>query len=367
MTAGIFAILLGLGGAYTVRQYLSQEEPVVAEEEEQKPQIRAVPLAAYDLPPGKPIADKDIIVVGMTAKQIGEKWGTTPYFTKKEDIIGRVLMGPLKAQELFQPTNFYPEGYGPGIAERLKPGLVAVTVPVDNLAMVAGFVRPGTYVDLIFRALQPQEVTMTLLDHIEVLAVGPSFLPDAKVSAADNDRQKEGMVTVAVTPYQAQVLKAAEGRGDISLTLRNPSDVGLTSGMMVGESERIRLAQLLGLPTGIQRKTMEVYQGGKLVTVEFDRQFTFDQTQYIQTPVAERSTPRDSQLGNFNRRAPQWNTSQYRTRSITQHPPINPDSDKPNPPAATNAATAGQVPETEGGTAPVSQKPGPGRFFGPPQ
>ncbi|MEX1096499.1 MAG: Flp pilus assembly protein CpaB [Planctomycetales bacterium] len=306
MTAGIFAILLGLGGAYTVRDYLSREEAEPAAND-----MVTVPLAAYDLPPGKRISERDILLVSMPQER-SRVYGEAVYLTDPSTIAGRIVMKEIKAGQPFRSPSFYPDGMGPGIAEQLEPGEVAVTIPVYGVGLVAGFVRPGAVVDVIYRSSGDYETTMRLLERAKVLAVGDSFLENARAAYASDGQYRNPaiMATLAVSPYQAQVLKAAENRGELTMTLHNPKNIAV-SGFM-GDSLanaadfRVHLDQLLGLPIGEKTKSIELYYGSRKSDLIYHRQPIYNPEGHIQTPVTA-APPRG--------RSPQPYYSSYRMQS----------------------------------------------------
>lgn len=323
MTAGIFAILMGLGGAYGVRQYLSQ----VDVPGEDAPRV-TIPLAAYDIPAGKRVVVKDILMMSMPAEQAQKIGGGMAYLQDPETIAGRIVMNPIKAGQPFRSPDFYPEGMGPGIAEQLEPGEVAVTVPVYGVGLVAGFVRPSAVVDVIFRSSGDYETTMRLLERVKVLAVGDSFLGDSRPS--QNPRDPAILATLAVSPYQAQVLKAAENRGEFTMTLHNPKNIAIDDLMgdtlRSAESFRIHMHDLLGLPVGETRKSIEMYHGSRRSELVYERRPVYDTERQIATPVAA-TPPRKG--------APQPRYSMYRLQSTSmmETAPADPLENRRQPPA----------------------------------
>ena len=268
MTAAIFAILVGLAGAYMVRQYLSHPQTAVVE---QGPEMITVPVAGVDLIAGRSLSIHDIAIHRMTR----EEFARTPYanlefMTDSRQIAGRMLREPVKKGEVFLTTSLYPEGMGPGVAEFLKPGQRAVTVSIENVGAVEGFARPGTLVDVLYRSTATDtvpEVTMTLLDRVEVLAVGKMSVPGHEVSVA-GEQSGRGTVTLAVNPDQAKALKVVEGRGELTLALRNPDDAATLSSLGY-EHHKVTLFQVLGLPEPKGPKSMDIYLGGVKNTVTF--------------------------------------------------------------------------------------------------
>lgn len=225
MTVVTFAILVGLGGAYMVRQHLSQPPlPPLSELGMKKgPEKITVPIAGVELTKGRKIAFHDIVMLSFTPEEFAKsKFAGQPFMGNSNLLFGRVLNRDMPKGSVFLPDHFYADGYGPGVAERLQPGFRAVTVPIENVGAVTGFAEPGSIVDVLFRSKEETarpEVTLTLLEQVEVLALENNVLPGKRV-----DVKNQATVTLAVTPAQAKILKVVEGRGEISLTLRNPDD-----------------------------------------------------------------------------------------------------------------------------------------------
>ena len=232
MTAAIFAVLIGLAGAYSVRQYLRQAPAVetVEEESDARPDMIHVPTTARELIAGKSLSINDIVVHSMTREEFGKsKYAGILFMPATEQIVGRTLRNPLTKNAVFQPTDFYADGEGPGVAELLKPGMRAVTVAIENVGAVEGFARPGSQVDVIYRADEHEEtpeVTMTLLENVEVLAVGTKAVPGQTVNLGADADNENNSVTLAVTPHQAKALKVVEGHGELTLVLRRPDEGG---------------------------------------------------------------------------------------------------------------------------------------------
>lgn len=253
---GIFAILFGLVGAYGVRKYLQTDNAVAPPA---APALQTVPLASMDLEPGRTVVLGEVALLRLTQEQIAgmQKSGKLPpqYMSNPQQIIGRILRNPLKQGEAFKTDDLYAEGTGPTIAEKLAPGLRAVTIPVDGTGALGGYDGPGSFVDILFRT-QPDEkagipeTTVTLLEGVQVLAMEEADKrnpPGAKL---------ENRVTLAVTADQANALKIAEGRGTFALSLRNPDDVEIAASSVPKTLDR-----LLNLPVQNQHVTA-IFRGG---------------------------------------------------------------------------------------------------------
>lgn len=267
LLAGIMAVLFGLLGAYVVRKQLNR--PAVAAA--QKPAgeaTSAVPVAASDLPVGRKITLGDIGIMRLTSKQLRERGFNKPFMANTQQIIGRVIREPMKRGTTFDPTNFYPEGMGPDVAEKLMPGYRAVTVKVEMTSAVAGFVSPGSFVDVLFRSEKNvdedfPEMTIPLIGGVEVLALDKETLTGARTGAPPASVHHHS-VTLAVRPEQAAALQVVSGRGELSLALRNPEDTEEYA--FVGPRT---LDDLLERQT--RRHKIEVYRGRGMSQVEFRR------------------------------------------------------------------------------------------------
>lgn len=276
MMAVIFATVVGLGGAYAVREYLNRPEDI--DEEPKPPPPRVVVLTAlYDLPQGHVVTFNDINARPFKPEEFEKsKYKGLPRLSRTDQITGRMLKAPLRKGEVFGPTVFYRQGDGPGIPpEKLQDGAVAIVLPISNLDSLRGLLKPGSFVDVYFRSKKP-EITMPLLERVEVLAIGSAVLPTQQVPP------KAKTATIKVSKYQAQVLPLVEGKGELTLTIRSPDDFKRRD-----TGIRMTLAQLLGLPTGVRMKTMDIYNGGKKATMVFDRKLVTDKRLHIQTPIPE--------------------------------------------------------------------------------
>ena len=270
MAAAIFAILIGLTGAFAVRQYLHNPQVAAIAEKKEAPRPLLVPTAANDLPAGRTLTMSDIVITSIRAADVKtSKFNKKPFMPNVQQILGRTLVLEHKKGDAFLPEVLYPEGMGPSVLDSLKPGYRAVSIPIKNIQAVAGFARPGSIVDVIYRSNAHNgnpEMAMTLLERVELLAVGEISYEGHKVNKALGE--KGSSVTVAVTPIQAKALKIVEDKGDLTLALRRAED-NMVLPVSHG-SDAMTLEQLLGLPAGRRVTQVEIYRGSHLKTVKFD-------------------------------------------------------------------------------------------------
>jgi pilus assembly protein CpaB len=109
---------------------------------------------------------------------------------------------------------------GVGLPVSIPAGMRAVSVGVDDVVAVAGFVTPGTIVDVLVTGTTPGgPITRTILEHVRVLAVGQ------QIQTENGKPQTAPVVTVLVTPEAGEKLTLAAAEGKIHLALRNTGDV----------------------------------------------------------------------------------------------------------------------------------------------
>lgn len=262
---GIMAVLFGLLGAYVVR--LQMKPLAVAAEQEA--QTVVVPRASTDLKAGRKLTLGDIAVYRLTPQQMQQAGIQGPFMNNTQQIIGRILRQDVAQGETFNTALFYPEGVVPNPAERLKPGYRAVTINVEAHGAVAGFATPGAWVDVLFRADEKDdadlpEMTVALVEGVEVLALEEQTFTGAKADQASRDRKQELAVTLAVRPEQAAALRVVDGHGKLSLALRNPED-NLPLTLEIPRT----MHEVLDRPYTKWR--MEVYRGGSISSVDFRR------------------------------------------------------------------------------------------------
>jgi len=147
---------------------------------------------------------------------------------KPEDAIGRGVTTPLFAGEPILNGRLAPRGAGGGLAANIKEGMRAIAVRVDQVVGVAGFVLPGTRVDVVISGVPPGVTgggstpnmqARTVLQNIEVLSAGTDIQKDA-----EGKPHQVQVVNLLVSPEQAQVMTLASNQTKIQLVLRNPLD-----------------------------------------------------------------------------------------------------------------------------------------------
>jgi pilus assembly protein CpaB len=156
-------------------------------------------------------------------------------FSKVEDVLDRPVISNVLLDEPILDGRLAPKGSGLGLAPTIPVGMRAVTVRVNDVAGIAGFVLPGMKVDVLVTGHPPNgegTMTTTCLQNMLVLSAGTTMTPDPRGQTI-----QAPTVTLLVDPEQAETLTLANSEGRIQLVLRNSSDQSIekTSGRFVSE------------------------------------------------------------------------------------------------------------------------------------
>ena len=175
-----------------------------------------VMVAANDLQVGSRVEEHDVRIISVPA----DLPPGAP--RKKADVIGHGVIMPIAKGEFILPNRLAAENAGAGLPSLIPPGMRAVSVRVNDVASVSGFVTPGTRVDVLVTASttgtgEPQ--TTTVLQNVQVLASGHTL-----ERSSTGEAQNAVVITLLVTPEDAQRLTLATNEGRIQLALRNPVD-----------------------------------------------------------------------------------------------------------------------------------------------
>jgi pilus assembly protein CpaB len=210
-----FAFLVAAGASLVLYRVLISR-PATAKV---GPPMTQVALATKDLEVGSVVKEDDV--------KVAEWPGAIPIgaTTQVKDIVGRGVITAIFAKEPVIESRLAPKGAGGGMAAMIPPGMRAVAVRVNEVVGVAGFVVPGTHVDILISGNTPGgngnlgTLTQTLLQNIEVLSAGQDFKKDAEGKPV-----MVQVVNMLVTPTQAEQLSLAASQTSIQLVLRNPLD-----------------------------------------------------------------------------------------------------------------------------------------------
>src|SRR6201998_4137137 len=235
-----------------------------------------VMVAANDLQVGQRIDEHDIRIIHINPADLPPG---TP--RRRSDVLGHGVIVPISKGEFILPNRLAGETARSGLPSLIPPGMRAVSVRVNEVVSVAGFVTPGTRVDVLLTGAPAgsEQQTSTVLQNVEVLASGHTL-----ERTCTGEAQNTAVITLLVTPDDAQRLTLASSEGHIQLALRNPLDTkqdevpasnarGLFRGLPAPAVVHTSVRHVLPKPTvaapASTGVSVEVYQGEKKTDVKF--------------------------------------------------------------------------------------------------
>src|SRR5215510_3179060 len=183
------------------------------------PSVISIVAASKDLSPGIPLTAQDLTTIAWP-----ENVALPGSMKKPEDAVGRPLMVSVKAKQPLLERELAASGSGFGLAGKIPEGMRATAVKSNEIVGVAGFLFPGSHVDVIATYTLPTgggagTVTTTVLQNVEVVTTGTSIEPDPQ-----GKPQSVSVVTLLLTPEDSQKLLLASAQGTIQFVLRSGVD-----------------------------------------------------------------------------------------------------------------------------------------------
>lgn len=228
----VLLVALATAGVATVLvQRAIAQRPI---QQEQAPQIQVV-VASRPLANGALITPGDVKLVGWPADAL-----VPGSFTKAEDVTNRGLLTAVLENEPLTESKLAAVGAGAGLPPTITPGMRAISVRVNEVVGVAGFVTPGNRVD-VFVTLRQNDATVTkvVVSNAQVLTAGTKYEQD---KSKTGEAMPSSVVTLLLSPADAERVVLAANEGQVMLALRNPLDVDPTS------TAGTRLSSLYGAP-----------------------------------------------------------------------------------------------------------------------
>ena len=184
-----------------------------------KPATTEIVVAATPLALGTPLDSHNVKLIPWP-----ESEPVAGMFTRIQDCANRAVITAVAENEPILESKLAPLAAGAGLPATIPEGMRAVSVAVNDVVAVAGFVMPGTMVDVLVTAALPngrsQNITRTILENVRVLAAGQKIEQDR-----DGKPQTVPVITLLVSPEDAAKLTMAATEGKIQLALRNTIDV----------------------------------------------------------------------------------------------------------------------------------------------
>jgi len=264
------ALLSGLAAAWLALNYLRQPESPIRTTETVATEVV---VAARDLPLGTVLTAQDVKLADWPG-------GTLPegYSASVEEVLGRGVITSVVLNEPLISRKMAVKEAGGGLPIVIPEGMRGVSVRVDDVISIAGFVLPGTRVDVLVTldegAQQNNPVTKLILQNVPVLTSGQIVEHDA-----NGEPVQVTVITLLVDPEQAEELVLAATRGRIQLALRNTLDMdsvsteGARMSNLVPSQRapaRTTTARRATPPPATPTRQIEVWRGNEVETETLD-------------------------------------------------------------------------------------------------
>ncbi len=272
----IGTLALVLGGVASLLAYRALQKRAGTTPVDQQDAV----VATSDLAVGARIQESDVRIVRFPGDAVPQG-----IFHRTKSVVGRGVVLPIARGEFVLPLKLAGENSGSGLASTIPQGMRAVSVRVSDISSVGGFVQPGTRVDVLMTGNpggSAEAQAITVLKNVAVLANGMNM--DRSVVRGES-QQNAPIITLAVSPDDAQKLALATAQGRIELALRNPMDtsqndvaaIGMHSlyqntGMPVPAPVHPKVKPVTIIRAPAPAPTVEVIKGDKREVVKVDEE-----------------------------------------------------------------------------------------------
>jgi pilus assembly protein CpaB len=202
------ALLLSFLAAYVAKSWIQGQTPDKGV---------SVVVAAIEIPFGVKIEESQVKLIAWPGNSAPPQGA----FTSKEQVVNKVAMNKFYPDEVITEKRISEYMGGSTLSALISKEYRAISVRVDDVVGVAGFILPGNKIDILATKMDrmtDKAATRTLLQNIKVLAVDQE---------ASQEKEKPAIVravTLELKPDQAEIMVQAMQEGTIQLTLRNPLD-----------------------------------------------------------------------------------------------------------------------------------------------
>jgi pilus assembly protein CpaB len=256
------AILLGAAAAFLAQRWLEKQKPVATGngilETAEVVVARTGITVATALQPNQ-----------LTTVEWPKRYLPAGAFASPESLSGRVLRRAVTSGEPILEAVLLPAGSAAGLPSLIEQKRRALSVKVDQVIGVAGFVTPGTRVDVLatLRRVDSQKAlpyTKVILQDVPVLAIDQQL-----EEAANGEPETVNVVTLEVTPVEAERLIYSAHEGRLQLALRNPVDREMEKTKSAGVRDVLGIRRPRASSNGKPRPRVEVYRGSNRSVQKF--------------------------------------------------------------------------------------------------
>jgi pilus assembly protein CpaB len=182
-----------------------------------RPKTKRIVAAAIPLQPGTPITLENLTEINWP-----ENVPLEGLIDKKQDVVGHALMYAVAANQPVLQRDIA-SGASLGLSAKIPDGMRATAVKTNEVTNIAGFIFPGSHVDVLV-TMKPENnpastETRTVIQNVQVLSTGTKMDPDP-----NGKPENVSVVTLLVTPEQSEKVALAQNQGTIHFILRNGAD-----------------------------------------------------------------------------------------------------------------------------------------------
>jgi len=200
--------VFGLGAMFIAKNWLNNNTVQLAEDQ------ASVAVANVGIPTGTILEAKHVSLQVYPASMVPDG-----AISALEGVIGKIAKDRLYRGEIVRDERLATKGEGSALASLITENMRAVSIRVNDVVGVAGFLLPGNRVDILNTFQIKDKIhTEVILANVKILAI------DQKAAKSENKPQLVRAVTVEVNLEQAETLMNARSRGSLQLALRNPVD-----------------------------------------------------------------------------------------------------------------------------------------------
>ena len=245
----MLSLVMGAGAVWFANQWIQTRTGQLADADGESVTVIA---ASMDIPYGTKMESRHMKTIDWPADTV-----PTGMVTSESQIEGFVANAEVVAGEPLMTSRFNEHNVGSTLAALIGENMRAITVRVDDVVGVAGFLLPGNFVDVLATRVDRKSKkasTETILQKVKVLAV------DQTARTNESDPVVVRAVTLEMSLEDSEILTKRKAEGTIQLTLRNPND------------EEIKLAQKVAPKRVIRRPkkqeapSVQIIRGTKVAT-----------------------------------------------------------------------------------------------------
>jgi len=231
---GLLAVLAALRFMGTGKTDVSPSKP-----------LYQVVVAQSDLKPYVPLTKSDLSLMPWPATQVPSGASLS-----LDTLVGQKPVRLIKKGEVILSTHVQQAVNLTSLSETIKPGFRAVTIQVNEASNLAGFILPGSFVDVLMRAQNDGGASFSrvILQRLPVLAVGHD-----RVVNDPSKPKPSSLITLEVTPTQAEQIEMARGLGNLTLLLRNSNDPDKSSSLGVSAQDLQPVLPIIDIIRGTER------------------------------------------------------------------------------------------------------------------